>query len=465
MQRSELIQEFRELLAESGEASSLLASTLQYAADLVGVLQATMLLLTPDASELELVASLGQPAAEGQRVALQSSISGWVVENQRSVSIEKIAMHPVFAKRHDPELEQSPLMAVQLRIDDHCVGVACFWQQKEQEQVPDALDLQSVEQFLTQSLSQFTGSNSRKDRGVRISQLYQELTNLHAFSRSLLIESDQEQVLERGLRQIRQSLGSRVAFIGLTGPGGLPFTRFLSRGNLGKRPMEPHSDGGVCGWVVTQQKPVLLTRSVADPRFDADRISWFEKEHFICYPLATTGRPYGVIGAIDRRSAMTPHQLDVLETLALVIGANYERTLADELQLSLNQQLEQATQYTEDLVNAMPDALIVLSFDGSIERANPAALRLLGYSEESILGRPFEELVVQQEGLPERELAELLGENDGWRQSLLLRTRGGDLRTVSFHSSPMDERLVLVGRDISEVPVASQAPGNLKEPS
>ena len=89
--------------------------------------------------------------------------------------------------------------------------------------------------------------------------------------------------------------------------------------------------------------------------------------------------------------------------------------------------------YLHSVLNSMTDAVFVTSPDGVIKVANPAACKLLGYSEEELLGRSI--LAV----LEERERADfdLLQAAQETRETVV-RTRSGQTIPVSFTGSRID---------------------------
>jgi PAS domain S-box-containing protein len=52
-----------------------------------------------------------------------------------------------------------------------------------------------------------------------------------------------------------------------------------------------------------------------------------------------------------------------------------------------------ARDYTDNIVRSMADTLIVLSPDCNIQTVNPAACKLLGYSEKELVGRPADDVI------------------------------------------------------------------------
>jgi diguanylate cyclase (GGDEF)-like protein/PAS domain S-box-containing protein len=89
--------------------------------------------------------------------------------------------------------------------------------------------------------------------------------------------------------------------------------------------------------------------------------------------------------------------------------------------------------YLHSVLNSMTDAVFVTSPDGVIKIANTAALKLLGYAEEELLGKGI--LAV----LDERERADfdLLQAAQETRETLV-RTRSGQTIPVSFTGSRID---------------------------
>ena len=86
-------------------------------------------------------------------------------------------------------------------------------------------------------------------------------------------------------------------------------------------------------------------------------------------------------------------------------GEPVEESRSDELgQLArsfnrMRDQLRQTTisrDYIDNVLGSMNDAVIVTSVDGAITHANAAALRLTGYTETQLIGRPVGELVADR---------------------------------------------------------------------
>ncbi|HVN44247.1 MAG TPA: EAL domain-containing protein [Steroidobacteraceae bacterium] len=115
------------------------------------------------------------------------------------------------------------------------------------------------------------------------------------------------------------------------------------------------------------------------------------------------------------------------------------REVLGELQQALERlrgHLRQSTvnkSYLHSLLNSMTDAVFLTSPDGVVKVANAAACKLLGYSEEELLGRSI--LAV----LDDRERSEFNLEQAAQEtRETLVRTRSGQTIPVSFTGSRID---------------------------
>ncbi len=138
---------------------------------------------------------------------------------------------------------------------------------------------------------------------------------------------------------------------------------------------------------------------------------------------------------------------DVYDALAVGINA-------------LGEELFESTvsrDFLESLIDSMMDALMVIDSDAIIRMVNPAALRLLGWREEALVGQP---------------VASILGEDLSKNTALLMNrvvetdlvTREGTAVPVSLSRSLLPEHtgnfpagMVLVARDITERKQAEEA--------
>ncbi len=112
----------------------------------------------------------------------------------------------------------------------------------------------------------------------------------------------------------------------------------------------------------------------------------------------------------------------------------------------------------EELLNAVPDAMLVTSGDGRVLLANRQAERLFGYTHAELLGRPVEQL------MPERYRTQHVGHRQGYLEAPRVRPMGAGLELaalakdgreipveISLSPSSLDGELVVIStiRDVS----------------
>jgi diguanylate cyclase (GGDEF)-like protein/PAS domain S-box-containing protein len=101
----------------------------------------------------------------------------------------------------------------------------------------------------------------------------------------------------------------------------------------------------------------------------------------------------------------------------------------------MRQKLRQTTitkDYLNTVLNSMNDAVLVTSANGVIKRVNDAAVRLFGYSEAEIAGKPFVSLIAEGE----RESFTLEADGMETRESVIA-TRSGQTIPVSLSGAPL----------------------------
>ena len=109
-----------------------------------------------------------------------------------------------------------------------------------------------------------------------------------------------------------------------------------------------------------------------------------------------------------------------------------------DLELALDrmrQKLRQTTitkDYLNTVLNSMNDAVLVTSANGIIKRVNDAAVRLFGYSEAEIAGKPFVSLIAEGE----RESFTMEANGMETRESVIA-TRSGQTIPVSLSGAPL----------------------------
>src|SRR6185312_3397621 len=133
------------------------------------------------------------------------------------------------------------------------------------------------------------------------------------------------------------------------------------------------------------------------------------------------------------------------------------RDVLGDLQQALERMRSRLRQFTinksylHSVLNSMTDAVFVTSPDGVVKLANSAACKLLGYSEEEILGRGIAAMLDERE----RENFDLLQAAQETRETVV-RTRSGQTIPVSFTGSriesddPQFQGNIFVARNITD---------------
>ena len=100
------------------------------------------------------------------------------------------------------------------------------------------------------------------------------------------------------------------------------------------------------------------------------------------------------------------------------------------------------------------DMMVILGFDGYFRRVNPVVVRVLGYSRQELLSRPFTEFVHPDdvERMVDEFARQKLGGYEAFGVESRLRCADGSVRWTEWKSRTVHERGVMfsVGRDVTE---------------
>ncbi len=160
--------------------------------------------------------------------------------------------------------------------------------------------------------------------------------------------------------------------------------------------------------------------------------------------------------AIDAASPRFDANGEYLGYVGSVIDIDERRDAEDALRASeaqLEVLLAGSQAEFERLWELSPDLLTVVNYGGRLERVNPSWTRVLGYDEETLLNRPYVEILHPDEA---PAIAELLAEMRANEKPVLLEDRllaaDGSWRSFvwSLSPEPGGERLYGVGRDVTD---------------
>ncbi len=128
--------------------------------------------------------------------------------------------------------------------------------------------------------------------------------------------------------------------------------------------------------------------------------------------------------------------------------------------------LKRAEGERDRFFNQSVDMFGIIGFDGQVFRVNPAASRILGFSEEVLLDMNFYTLIHPDDLQLAKDALEALSQLDTTEQGndlplmdFRLRRQAGDYRLFRFSGASWQEekRCIVVGRDITETRKAEEA--------
>ncbi|MCW9041534.1 MAG: PAS domain-containing protein, partial [Flavobacteriales bacterium] len=160
-------------------------------------------------------------------------------------------------------------------------------------------------------------------------------------------------------------------------------------------------------------------------------------------PLFYNSVPVGVMVLTSRESLkIDPFRVEVLSPLSNFLGAEIKRK-QQEQELSL-------------FFNSAPDILAIASSNGHFVKTNPAFTKILGYTEEELISKPFEYFLHPDD--MERTIKEYSETISGERKAQgfinRYRTKSGTYRWISWNSSDIygeDGFSFAFGRDVTEM--------------
>jgi len=199
-------------------------------------------------------------------------------------------------------------------------------------------------------------------------------------------------------------------------------------------PSLDHAAGGPretsLAWIGTEYASLRRGEVVS---FHARSFQEFPKSA-ILVPIEVAGGWFGFLGFEDHRRdrEWSDAERDGFRSAARMLGASMTRQKAQE--------------YVDNILHSMEESLLVADTELQIRRVNPSTLRLLGYSEEELIGRPAGQVILEREAPARRSAVERT-----------YRTKAGRPIPVLFSSAEMRngagvlEGYVWLAQDMTEL--------------
>ena len=133
-----------------------------------------------------------------------------------------------------------------------------------------------------------------------------------------------------------------------------------------------------------------------------------------------------------------------------MIGALLDQTDRVRRERGLTHEVAQRTAERDRMWNASPDLLVVLAYDGTFRRVNPAWTVILGYAQEELVGTVVETLVHPDDvALTRRALADAAGAPLPVVENRY-RHKDGSYRWFSWVAAPDGDAIYATGRHVTE---------------
>lgn len=221
-------------------------------------------------------------------------------------------------------------------------------------------------------------------------------------------------------------------------------------------------DCGSCGAAAYTRQPVFVADVLIDPKWSKLRDSAVAAGLRAAWSspiLSSDGKLLGTFG-VYYGEVRTPDRRDIhlIESASHIAGIAIERERSSAALLAAFEDIKRSEGQLRQIVDSIPQAIVMLSADGSIEYANRFALDYMGLSAELVMDRDFRPEVFHSEDL--EGLAETrrnaFSRGIAWENELRVRRRDGQYRWFLIRYNPLLDaaghliRWCAAGTDIDE---------------
>ncbi|HZR99698.1 MAG TPA: GAF domain-containing protein [Chloroflexota bacterium] len=152
---------------------------------------------------------------------------------------------------------------------------------------------------------------------------------------------------------------------------------------------------GIAGHVATTGETLNIPDAYDEPRFnkDVDRLSGYRTRTILCMPLRnTSGAVIGVMQCLNKRDGVfTAEDEELLGALCSQAAIALENARLFEEVVAMKN-------YNESILRSMATGVLTLDGDGRVTTINPAALRILGLTEDrELIGSHYADILLTRD--------------------------------------------------------------------
>jgi PAS domain S-box-containing protein len=289
-------------------------------------------------------------------------------------------------------------------------------------------------------------------------------------SQAISSELDRSKLLSRVMHAILENAGAESGAFVSPGPHGLEIV--VTAGADGSEDLttrmlddDPSVLVEVIRYAHRTGERVVLTNASADTRFSANRqVNQRAVRSVLCLPVGTQESHHGVLYLENPlvSGAFTADRLAVVEVLASQASISLENAAL----FARSQRAERTLRASEEdlriTLDSIGDAVIATDADGRLQRMNPVACRLTGFSLQQAQGLPLCEVLRTVDGVAREPADDLVkavvrtAQNVVRSEDTIVISSNGAERRVAESGAPIRDAhgeivgVVLVLRDVTE---------------
>jgi formate hydrogenlyase transcriptional activator len=221
-------------------------------------------------------------------------------------------------------------------------------------------------------------------------------------------------------------------------------------------------DSGSCGTAAYIRQPVFVADILVDPKwakFKDSAAAAGLRAAWSSPILSSDGKLLGTFG-MYYREVRTPSQreIELIDSASRIAGIAIERERSSATLVAAFEDVKKSESQLRQIVDAIPQTIVVLRADGSVEYVNRAVLEYTGLSTQQVMERDFRPKVFHPEDVD--SLAETrrsaFSRGVAWENELRVRRSDGKYRWFLIRYNPLlDEvgrliRWCAAGTDIDD---------------